>query len=78
MNVSLSQILAAAVFQTVFVLSARDVKPAETYGNFHTMGVVLDAPQGVKPADINRSKHKRISHSVAKAGHGQQHLAGDS
>ena len=34
------------------LLAAWEVRAAETFGNFHTMGVVLDAPKGVVPARI--------------------------
>ncbi|MFP6887944.1 MAG: hypothetical protein VB997_10290, partial [Opitutales bacterium] len=34
------------------LLAALEVRAAETFGNFHTMGVVLDAPKGVVPARI--------------------------
>ena len=36
----------------LMLLGTPEVKPAETYGNFHTMGVVLDVPKGVAPAQI--------------------------
>ena len=36
----------------LMLLGASEVKPAGTYGNYHTIGVVLDAPRGVVAARI--------------------------
>ena len=36
----------------LMLLGALEVKAAETYGNFHTIGVVLDAPKGVASEQI--------------------------
>jgi hypothetical protein len=36
----------------LMLTGASDVKSAETYGNYHTIGIVLDAPKGVAAARI--------------------------
>lgn len=44
-----SLILWNAILCTIVMSHASKGFSAETYGNFHTMGIVLDVPDGVTP-----------------------------
>ena len=49
-------ILAGLVLLSLFSFPLAKARGAETYGNFHTMGIVLDAPNGFTPAKIGQVK----------------------
>ena len=50
----------------LMLLGAPEVKPAETYGNFHTIGVVLDAPKGVAPARIREVRLFQVQNGKSR------------